>query len=93
MGLIALSRQLVQAAHGSKSAQGAFRHFGMDTRDVRAALHGKDGLAGTFETVVDGLTKMHGGATKAALGQQLLGRASRGLAPLLQEGALGLRSS
>jgi hypothetical protein len=91
MGLVALSRQLVQAAHGSTSAQGAFRHFGMDAGDVRKALHGKDGLAGTFETVVDDLTKMHGGATKAALGQQLLGRASRGLAPLLQEGALGLR--
>jgi hypothetical protein len=91
MGFIALSRQLAQAAHGSKSAQGAFRHFGMDTQDVRKALHGKDGLAGTFETVVDDLTEMHGGATKAALAQQLLGRASRGLAPLLQEGALGLR--
>jgi hypothetical protein len=91
MGFIALSRQLAQAAHGSKSAQGAFRHFGMDTADVRKALHGKDGLAGTFDTIVDRLTEMHGGATKAALAQQLLGRASRGLAPLLQEGALGLK--
>lgn len=91
MGFIALSRQMAQAAHGSKSAQGAFRHFGMDTADVRKALHGKDGLAGTFDTLVDDLTKMHGGATKAALAQQLLGRASRGLAPLLQEGALGLK--
>jgi hypothetical protein len=91
MGLVALSRQLVSAAHGSQSAQGAFRHFGISARDARNALHSKDGLAGTFETVVDGLTKMQGGATKAALGQQLLGRASRGLAPLLQEGALGLK--
>src|SRR3954454_1444418 len=91
MGLVALSRQLVSASHGSANAQGAFRHFGISVRDARDALHSKDGLAGTFETVVDGLTKMHGGATKAALGQQLLGRASRGLAPLLQEGSLGLK--
>jgi hypothetical protein len=91
MGFIALSRQLVQAAHGSASAQGAFRHFGMDTADVRKALHGKDGLSGTFETIVDDMTKMRGGTEKAALGQQLLGRASRGLAPLLQEGALGIK--
>jgi hypothetical protein len=91
MGLVALSRQLVAASHGSKNAQGAFRHFGISAHEARDALHSKDGLAGTFETVVDGLTKMHGGATKAALGQQLLGRASRGLAPLLQEGALGLK--
>jgi hypothetical protein len=91
MGLTALAKQLEQSAHGSKDAQGAFRHFGLTTRDTRDALHSKEGLASTFDTVVDGLTKMHGGATKAALAQQLLGRASRGLAPLLQEGALGLR--
>jgi hypothetical protein len=91
MGLTALAKQLGQAAHGSKSAQGAFRHFGITTRDTKNALHSKDGLSSTFDTVVDGLTKMHGGQQKAVLSQQLLGRASRGLAPLLQEGALGLR--
>jgi hypothetical protein len=91
IGLGALSRQLVYAEHGSRRAQGAFRILGINARGVHTALNRRDGLAQTFETVVDQLTKMHGGARKAALGQQLLGQASRGLAPLLQEGALGLK--
>jgi hypothetical protein len=91
MGLTALSKQLVAAEHGSKTAQGAFRMFGIRARDVHAALGSRDGLSNVFQTVVDQLSDMPGGARKAAVSQQLLGRASRGLAPLLQEGALGLK--
>jgi hypothetical protein len=91
MGLTSLSKQLVAAEHGTKKAQGAFRIFGIDARDVHKAVGSQDGLASVFDTVVDQMSQMHGGARKAALGQQLLGRASRGLAPLMQEGALGLK--
>jgi hypothetical protein len=91
MGLTALAKQLIAAEHGSKEAQGAFRIFGIRARDVHQAVGSKDGLASVFQTVVDRMSEMPGGARKAALGQQLLGRASRGLAPLLQEGALGLK--
>jgi hypothetical protein len=91
MGLTQLARQLRDAEHGSKNAQGAFRIFGMSARDVHVALGSRDGLSNTFTTVVDQLSDMPGGARKAALSQQLLGRAARGLSPLLQEGALGLK--
>lgn len=90
-GLTVLSKQLVAAHHGSDKAQGAFHLLGIRARDVRAAVGSKDGLSSIFQTVVDRMSAMHGSARKAALGQQLLGRASKGLSPLLQEGALGLK--
>jgi hypothetical protein len=90
MGLTTLSKQLVAAEHGTKKAQGGLRLLGIHARDVHKAVGSRDGLESVFERVVARMTEMHGSARKAALGQQLLGRASRGLAPLLQEGALGL---
>jgi hypothetical protein len=91
MGLTTLSKQLVAAEHGTKKAQGGLRILGIRARDVHQAVGSRDGLSNVFERVVDRMSKMPGSARKAALGQQLLGRASKGLAPLLQEGALGLR--
>jgi hypothetical protein len=91
MGLVTLSKALVQAEHGADRFQGAFRIVGMSARDVHEALNSPDGLEKAFEQITERMTNMEGGARKTALGQQLLGRASRGLAPLLQEGALGLQ--
>jgi hypothetical protein len=53
MGLTSLSRQLVAAEHGSKTAQGAFRIFGINARDVHAAINSRTGSPTSFETVVD----------------------------------------
>jgi hypothetical protein len=78
MGLSRCRKQLGRPRTDRRTRRARSGTSGSAPATSKNALHSKDGLAGTFETVVDGLTKMHGGATKAALGQQLLGRASRG---------------
>ncbi|MCU1500589.1 MAG: hypothetical protein JWM47_4542 [Acidimicrobiales bacterium] len=90
MGLIQISKQMQAVANGNDQAAQAFHYVGITADEVRAGLEQPDGLMHIFERVTSAMTAMPGGANKAAFGQMLLGRASKSLAPLLQEGALGL---
>jgi hypothetical protein len=91
MGFRTLSRQMVQASHGSKQAAGAFRILGFNQAQLHKLITSPDGLNVAFQRLSGYLTDASGSPRKAALGTQLLGRASKGLAPLLQKGALGLK--
>jgi hypothetical protein len=80
-GIRRLNLALVDAQDsGSKAAQ-IFRALGVDvTQGTEVALRG----------VVDAFAQLPDGATKAALANELLGRAGERLIPLLNEGAAGL---
>jgi hypothetical protein len=77
-----LSKQIVGASDGSKKSVAAFEQLGVSMADVRAGDTQK-----VLMQVSDGLAAMTNPAERAALTQQLFGRASAKLTPLLYAGS------
>jgi hypothetical protein len=81
-----LARQIEAAKTGTGSAADAFAKLGVSQRAIQS---------GNFNQVLlgiaDGFNKLGDGTSKAALAQQLFGRNSRDLIPLLEGGSAKLR--
>lgn len=80
MGFSTLSKQMVA---GSSSSSAAFRALGISQRDLEAS--GGRQLA-VIGKVADGLKGIKSPAERAAVAQQLFGRSSKALLPLLSQG-------
>lgn len=83
--LIHLARSMAEAQAGSEQAENAFKSLGISADEIKGASLDEvlDKVANAFQTHADG-------AAKAALAQQLFGRAGTALIPTLNQGAEGL---
>ena len=81
-----LGKQMLQAARGSKTASAAFRALGVSQATLR-----KGNFTDVLTELADGYSKMPAGVKRTALAQQLLGRGSASLTPLLASGSKGLK--
>jgi 3D (Asp-Asp-Asp) domain-containing protein len=86
MGLITLSRNMRNAADGSGKAVDAFKELGISQEDIAKG----DTQAVLFK-ISDAFQHMENPARRAALLQQLFGRSSQGLLPLLAKGSGALK--
>lgn len=84
MGFIQLSRNLTQAREGSENAIRAFNTLGISSDSLERRGHDLDG---TMRLVIRSLGKIDNPATRAAVGQQLLGRGFQSLLPLMTDNA------
>lgn len=86
-GITQFSRKLIDATKGQGESAEAFNRMGVSIRDSTGALKTTDELLGE---VADKFKGYEDGAGKAALAQELFGRAGVQLIPLLNEGSAGL---
>jgi hypothetical protein len=77
-----LSKQMIGATDGSKKSVSAFEQLGVSMADVRAG-----NTQAVLMQVADGFKSMTNPAQRAALTQQLFGRAAAKLTPLLYAGS------
>lgn len=81
-----LSKQMVAATGGSKTAASAFKQLGVS----QAAL--KTGnTTQAFMEAADGLSKMEVGATRNTLAAQVFGRGYQAMYPILLKGSAGIK--
>jgi hypothetical protein len=80
------SKNIRGAEQGSKAAAGAFSALGISQKQL-AGLNTEQAI----NAVADAFQNLPDGADKAALAQQLFGRQSRSLLPLLNSGSEGIR--
>ena len=80
-----LSKQLRGAEGGSKAATKAFADLGISADQLKG-MKTEDAIG----AVADAFEKLPAGADKAALAQQLFGRQSKDLLPLLNSGSAGI---
>jgi hypothetical protein len=81
-----LSKQLRAAEGGSKSAVKAFDDLGISAESLKG-MKTEDAIL----AVADSFEKLPAGADKAAIAQQLFGRQSQALLPLLNSGSKGIQ--
>lgn len=90
VGLVKLSRGMVEAANGTGQAQNAFAALGVNIKNADGSLKSSgdvlNDVAGKFAQYEDG-------ANKTALAVQLFGKAGADLIPLLNAGAEGIKQS
>jgi hypothetical protein len=86
MGMVKLSKEMTNAAAGSKKSVAAFQDLGVSMEDVRAG-----NTQAVIMQVADGLSKMTNPAKRAALAQQLFARQGQALAPLLFKGSAAIQ--
>jgi hypothetical protein len=87
--LARLSKNMVEAAQGSKSQAEAFARLGVEVKNADGTMRDVDDV---LMDVADRFAGAEDGAGKAAIAQELFGRAGADLIPLLNQGAAGLRS-
>ena len=81
----ALSRQLVNAEQGSKTAIGGFERLGVSMDDIRGKPFDEQ-----LGAVADRFEALPAGADKAALATKLFGRSGLDLLPILNSGSQGI---
>jgi len=87
-GIQMLSRNMVEAATGSKEAQAGFASLGIAVTDANGRLKSSEEI---LLQIADQFAGAEDGAAKTAIAMQLLGRSGAQLIPFLNEGADGLR--
>jgi methyl-accepting chemotaxis protein len=87
--LARLSKNMVEAAQGSKSQAEAFARLGVEVKNADGTMRDVDDV---LMDVADRFAGAEDGAGKAAIAQELFGRAGADLIPLLNQGSAGLRS-
>jgi hypothetical protein len=88
-GLRILAKNMDAAKSGSVEQQKAFREFGVSVTDSVGRMRPMNDV---MLDAADRFAQMEDGAEKAALAQQLFGRAGTALIPLLNEGSKGLKA-
>ena len=88
LSFITLSRNIRNAGEGSKAAKKAFEELGVSQDDLK-----KRNTQQVLLEVADGLAKIDNPARRAALAQQLFGRAAQGLIPVLAQGRKGVQDA
>lgn len=83
---VTLARQIEAAKTGSGAAADNFRKLGVSQRDIQ-----RGNVSRILAASADGFQKLGDGTSKAAIAQQLFGRSSRDLIPLLEGGGKALR--
>lgn len=83
---VTLARQIESAQTGAGGAADAFRQLGVSQDAIRAG-----DVSSILVQSADGFEKLGDGTDKAAIAQQLFGRSSRDLIPLLEGGGKALR--
>lgn len=88
-GLKKLARTAVEAADGTGSQADAFRAIGVSVKDANGNLKPTEEL---LIAIADQFSKYADGAGKAALAQELFGKAGAELIPFLNEGRSGIEA-
>lgn len=87
-GMKTLNNQIDSAASGNKTAQASFEKLGVSVTDSSGNLKDSESI---LKEVISALADMPDNATRAALGNDLLGKSSSEMAPLLNEGSDGIQ--
>jgi hypothetical protein len=85
LGIRKLSQEIVHAQEGSKEATAAFTKMGMSVDELKGMK-----MEDVMLKVADAFKSHANGAEKAALAQQLFGRAGQNLIPILNMGREGI---
>ena len=85
-----LSNNILQAENGLTTYTRAFDQLGVDIHDTEGNLKQMDAI---LPEIANKFSQMEDGTVKAALAQQLLGRAGTELIPLLNDGAAGMAAA
>lgn len=83
---VKLAGQIESAKEGTGAAADNFRKLGVSQRDIQSG-----NLSRILTASADGFKKLGDGTSKAAIAQQLFGRNSRDLIPVLEGGGKALR--
>jgi hypothetical protein len=83
--LIMLARRMAEAEQGSEQAKASFEAVGVSMEDIK-----NESMDEVLAKIATAFQSHADGANKAALAQQLLGRAGAEMIPLLNEGSEGL---
>lgn len=86
-GINFLSRNMVEAAGGSKEASKGFELLGIAVRDSGGNLRSADAV---MMEVAERFSRMKDGAAKTTLAMEIFGRGGAALIPMLNEGADGM---
>ena len=84
----ALSRQILAARSGSKSAVAGFEALGVSMETIE-----KGGTQDVLGEIADGFAKMKNGPEKTAIAAKLFGRSYQALLPLLNEGKASMEDA
>jgi hypothetical protein len=84
-----LSRTAADAAKGVKVSSEAFAKLGVNVKNADGSLRPTEDL---LLDVADSFSKLENGAAKAALAQDLFGKAGMQLIPLLNQGRAGIKA-
>lgn len=87
LSLNVLNRSIAEAASGGASGK-TFKDLGVSIRDAGGEIRSTEDI---FMDLADALARLPNAATRAAAAQDLLGRGSAALGPLLKDGAAGMR--
>lgn len=82
---IGLSKQMRAASQGSAAASAAFKDLGISQEEIK-----RGNFTEVLNSVSDAFAKMPDGPKKAALAQQMFGRAAAGILPMLNKGSKGI---
>jgi hypothetical protein len=88
-GAKALSKSIVDAANGTGKAAATFDRLGISATDVDGNIRD---TVDVIKDLSDRFAELPGGAEKAALAQELFGKAGGELIPLLDQGSAGLEA-
>lgn len=89
VGLKTMSRQMAEAAGGSKAALKIFDDLGVSAMNADGSLRSTEQV---MSDVAESLSKMPDGAQKTALAMKLFGESGAALIPMLNGGASGLEA-
>lgn len=89
VGLKTMSRQMAEAAGGSKTALKIFDDLGVSAMNADGSLRSTEEV---MSDVAESLSKMPDGAQKTALAMKLFGESGAALIPMLNGGASGLEA-
>ena len=87
-GLRFLSRNLGEAAQGSKQQTEAFKRMGVSVRDAKGQVRGTEAV---LLDLADQFKRAPDGPQKTAAAMQVFGRSGAALIPLLNKGGAGIR--
>ena len=88
-GVGILSKNMLEAARGSKTQREAFAALGVEFRNQDGTLRSANVV---LEDIADRFQQMPDSATKTALSLTILGRSGKEMIPFLNQGGAGLRA-
>jgi len=86
-GVLRLSKQMAEAASGSKEAADTFKTLGIEVKNADGSLRSSDAVLGDL---ADRFASYEDGAGKAALAQRIFGKSGADMIPLLNQGSKGI---